>query len=57
MSNNGLVLQLPPISLIRDFWNQNVRGNVSMISVNHTDDIPYIEMFHFIASEIQNREL
>ena len=25
--------------------------NVSKISVNHTDDIPYMEMFHFAASE------
>ena len=32
---------LPPFSLIRDFSNQNACGNVSKISVNHTDDIPY----------------
>ena len=31
-------------------------GNVSKISVNHTDDMPYMEMFHFTASEIQNME-
>ena len=48
---------LPPISLIRDFSNQNARGNVSTTSVNHTDDIPYVEMFPFIASEFQIREL
>ena len=27
---------LPPFSLIRDFRQQNTRGNVSKISVNHT---------------------
>ena len=27
---------LPPFSLIRDFRKQNIRGNVSQISVNHT---------------------
>ena len=27
---------LPPFSLIRDFRKQNIRGNVSKISVNHT---------------------
>ena len=48
---------LPPISLIRDFSNQNARGNVSTTSVNRTDDIPYVEMFPFIASEFQIREL
>ena len=41
---------LPLFSLIRDFSNQNACGNVSKISVNHTDDIPYMEMFHFTAS-------
>ena len=46
---------LPPISLFRDFSNQNARGNVFKISVNHTDDIPYMEIFHFIGIEIQNR--
>ena len=35
--------------MIRDFSNQNARGNISKISVNHTDDIPYMEMFHFTA--------
>ena len=49
-------MALPPFSLIRDFSNQNAGGNVSKISVNHTDDIPYMEMFHFTASEIQNIE-
>ena len=53
-----MIEALPPVSLIRDFSNQNACGNVSKISVNHTDDIPYIEMFHFTASEIQsNMEL
>ena len=47
----------PPISLIRDFWNQNNCGNVSKISANHTDDIPYMDMFDFITSEIHNMEL
>ena len=51
-----VVNTLPPFSLIRDFSNQNACGNVSKISVNHTDDIPYMEMFHFTASEIQNME-
>ena len=41
---------LPPFSLIRDFSNQNACGNVSKISVNPTDDIPYMEIFHFTAS-------
>ena len=44
------LFSLPPFSLIRDFSNQNACGNVSKISVNHTDDIPYMEMFHFTAS-------
>ena len=53
-----MIEALPPISLIRDFSNQNACGNVSKISVNHTDDIPYVETFHFTASEIQsNMEL
>ena len=47
----------PPISLIRDFSNQNARGNVFKISINHTDDIPHMEMLHFTASDIQNMEL
>ena len=41
---------LPAFSLIRDFSNQNACGKVSKISVNHTKDIPYMEMFHFTAS-------
>ena len=41
---------LPPISLIRDFSNQNARGNVSKISVNHTDNIPYTVWRCFILS-------
>ena len=44
------LLVLPAFSLIRDFSNQNAYGNVSKISVNHTDDIPYMEMFHFTVS-------
>ena len=44
------IVLLPPFSLIRDFSNQNACGNVSKISVNHTDDIPYMEMSHFTAS-------
>ena len=51
-----MILYLPPISLIRDFSSQNARGNVSKISVN-SDDIPFMEMYHFIANEFQNREL
>ena len=47
---------LPPFSLIRDFSNENACGNVSKISVNHPDDTPYMEMFHFTANEIQNIE-
>ena len=43
---------LPPISLICVFSNQNAGGNVSKISVNHTDDIPYKEMFRFTANEV-----
>ena len=30
------LIKLPPFSLIRDFGKQNIRGNVSKISVNHT---------------------
>ena len=40
---------LPPISLIRDFSNQNACGNVSKISVNHTDDLPYMAV-HFVPA-------
>ena len=29
-------ITLPPFSLIRDFRNQNTRGNVSKVSVSHT---------------------
>ena len=43
--------------MIRDFSNQNAGGNVSKISVNHTDDIPCKEMFRFTTSEIQNMGL
>ena len=43
----GAEKKLPPFSLIRDFSNQNACGNVSRISVNHTDDIPYMEILHF----------
>ena len=50
--------QLPPISLIRDFSNQNACGNVS-IKILSQSYIAYhiIEIFHFTASEIQNMEL
>ena len=44
-----LFYRLPPISLIRDFSNQNASGNVSKISVNHTDDIPYMAV-HFVPT-------
>ena len=40
---------LPPISLIRDFSNQNACGNVSKISVNHTDGSPYMAV-HLVLS-------
>ena len=33
---------------IRDFSNQNTCGNLSKISVNHTDDIPYMAV-HFVS--------
>ena len=33
---------LSPFSLISDFSNQNACANVSKISVNHTDNIPYM---------------
>ena len=41
--------QLPPISLIRDFSNQNAYGNVYNVSVNHTEDIPYMAV-HFVSA-------
>ena len=41
--------RLPPFSLVRDFSNQNACGNVSKISVNHTDDIPYMTL-HFVPA-------
>ena len=56
LSMGAVIIHLPPFSLIRNFSNQNTCGNVSKISVNHTNDIPYMEMFHFTVSEIQNME-
>ena len=47
--NHKKSTNLPPFSLIRDFSNQNACGNVSKISVNHTDDIPYIAV-HFVPA-------
>ena len=40
---------LPPISLIHDFSNENACGNISKISINHTDYIPYMA-WHFVPA-------
>ena len=49
----GSIFALPPISLIRDFSNQNTCGNVSKISVSHTNDIPYTCIWRcFISSRV-----
>ena len=49
----SLVFKVPggliTVSLIPDFSNQNACGNVSKISVNHADDIPYMAV-HFVPA-------
>ena len=43
--------KLPPISLIRDF------SNVSKISVNHTDDIPYGSTLRLSFEQFENSQI